>query len=214
MYLLSLCIIAVVVILLIPRVFGDRQGRMLKQYETLEKRFGFSHRIAQSKWGKGIGEHHSLVGEYRGYPFSVYSHYVKDGGRKRVWTSLVAEVLFVGEAELCIEFKDTQQEATFSAKEELAHSRVGDGWRASSDLRDILSVLEEPAFRDRLLRFATKGECGAIRLSKGFIEYRETGRMESDMIRLRFQEAMLLLGDFADSLSLYAGRKSVKSEPA
>jgi hypothetical protein len=49
-------------------------------------------------------------------------------------------------------------------------------------------------------------------LSKGFLEYRELGQMESEAQRVRFQDAILLLASICDGLSLFMSeRKEVRS---
>jgi len=42
---------------------------------------------------------------------------------------------------------------------------------------------------------------GSFRLSKGFFEYRESGQMGNEAMRIRFQEALRLLADLGDRLS-------------
>ncbi|MBK1878467.1 hypothetical protein [Pelagicoccus mobilis] len=179
---------------------------MLKQYEVLEKRFGLVRQVAQSRWGKGIGEHYSLKGENRGYPLSLYSHFRKVAGRKVEWTSLVFEALFVEDIELCIEFEGTEASARFGKKEGL--SRVEVAWGADVwSNADLAKYLASENLLARISSFSKKGSCGAVQLSKGFIEYREVGVMESEEQRLRFQEGILLLANLCDAISLYMSER-------
>lgn len=204
-------LVAAVILLLLPRFIGRSDDRMLEQYEVLEKRFGLKRRVAQSRWGKGIGERYSLSGENRGYPLSLYKHFRNVAGRKVVWTSLVFEALFTDEVEFCITFPGTSAGAAFEKKDGLWRLEVEEGidvW-ANADLAQYF-VAENLAAR--FGAFAKKGSCGAVQLSKGFVEYREEGVMGSEERRLRFQEAILLLANLCDAVSLYISeRKGVAS---
>jgi hypothetical protein len=51
-----------------------------------------------------------------------------------------------------------------------------------------------------LERLSATGNGGYFRLSKGFFEYRETGRMETPEKRVRFQDALLAMAELADCL--------------
>jgi len=198
-----LAIIAGVAVLALIRMIGTRQDRMLAQYEILGKRFGLEEKVARSRWGSGLGERHSLSGKYRGYPLSLYTHHRIVAGKRREWTSLCAELLFAGLSELHISFKDTQEGARF-ARPGSEQARVESAsWIAESPTESLLEVFKDPSLSARMGKFAALRDCGALRLSKGFAEYREEGRIQSDSVRHRFQEATLLLGDLADALSLH-----------
>lgn len=195
-------VLAAAALLLLPRFLGARQERMLKQYQVLESRFGLSRRVAQSRWGKGIGEHHSLNGEHRGYPLSLYSHFVKRDKARADWTSLVFEALFAEDLEFRIEFQGTEPEARFDEQNQIPPFRAHELCNLSSS-EDLSPVLRDESVAKRLVFLSSQGSCGAIRLSKGFLEYREVGVMETDAQRLRFQEAIMLLASLADVLSIY-----------
>lgn len=200
-------LVAAVILLLLPRFLGRRQERMLKQYLLLEKLFGLTRRVSQSRWGKGIGEHYSLHGESRGYPLSLYGHFKKEDGIKVEWTSLVFETLFAEGLELCIEFAGTDPGARFSRSETLVLQGSDAGSTIWTNDDAVANRLNEEAIAKRIRSFAGKPVCGAVRLSKGFIEYRELGVMIDEPQRERFQEAILLLGAISDMLSLYASER-------
>lgn len=180
---------------------------MLAEYEVLEKRFGLERRVTRSKWGKGIGEHCSLSGSYRGYPVSLYSHYHGEGKERTIWTTLAFEAPFAGELEMRIEFPKTSEEARFSPIEDGTDVVWGDGAKLLCSDGDLFEILKTEAVADRLAVFAQKWGQGAVLLSKGFLEYRETGWMDREEQRLRFQQAFLLLGDLADAVSVYVTKK-------
>jgi hypothetical protein len=201
-------LVAAVALILLPRFLGRRQERMLGQYAVLEKRFGLTRRVSQSRWGKGIGERFSLHGESRGYPLSLYSHFVQRGKLRPEWTSLVFEALFTEDLEFCIEFEGTDRVARFDAFEGLGFSWQVDGIRFSAS-EDLGRVCSDASVAHRFKYLSQQTSCGAIRLSKGFLEYREVGQMEEEAQRLRFQEAILLLASLCDALSLYMSDRRV-----
>lgn len=206
--LLSVCGIVVVALALVPRFLGRRQEKASKQYDVLEKRFGLTRRVTHSRWGKGIGERFSLDGQSRGYPLSLYDHFSKKENVRHEWTSLVFEALFAGEVEFCIEFPGTQEGSRFSSGD----WPINDAAQAGVDIsasESLGKIFLEEGTAKRLEFFAGQPVCGTIRLSKGFLEYRETGLMEDEKTRLRFQEAILLLADVCDSLSLYISERKV-----
>lgn len=206
MTILVVGLIAAVLVMLLPRFFGRGQERMLEQYAVLEKRFGFDRQVAKSRWGRGIGERFSLKGESRGYPLSLYAHHQKLEGRKVEWTSLVFEALFAEDIELCIWFVGTEVGARFQQKENLPRVRLREGveFRSNDDLEQYLLA---EGLQNRLGSFAKMDRCGAVLLSKGFLEYRETGTLDNEERRLRFQEAILLLANLCDALSIYVGER-------
>ncbi len=179
---------------------------MLRQYEVLEKRFGLSKRVTQSRWGKGIGERCSLHGDSRGYPLSLYDHFVKGEGGKQEWTSLVLEALFAGDIEFLMEFEGTQEGARFDRPQRFQVKGLYSGATvfSSDSLKD---VFEDEAVVKRLEFLSKQSVCGSVRLNKGFLEYREVGVVVSEVQRLRFQEAILMLATLCDRLSLYASEK-------
>lgn len=200
-------LIAGVILLLLPRFIGRRQDRMLAQYEVLEKRFGFDRRVARSRWGRGIAERYSLQGENRGYPLRLYSHFQKRERGKTVWTSLVFEALFAEDLEVCIDFKGTQPNAKFEIASTLSSLESTDGVSIFGS-SEFSSYLAGEALVGRLQSFSQKASCGALRLSKGFVEYRELGVMETEEQRLRFQEGILLLAHFCDAVSLFMAERN------
>lgn len=199
-------VVAAAILLLLPRFLGRSQERMLKQYLVLEKRFGLSRRVSQSRWGKGIGENCSLHGDSRGYPLSLYSHFVKKEKARRDWTSLVFEALFAENVYFCLEFSGTQSESRFeqNAFPQIFVERDGLAIWSSENLSKIWA--DEGVVR-RMEFLSKQTSCGSIRLSKGFLEYREEGMMEEEEQRLRFQEAILLLASICDALSLYMSER-------
>lgn len=194
--------LAAAALFILPRFLGARQERMLRQYQVLESRFGLSRRVAQSRWGKGIGEHHSLFGEHRGYPLSLYSHFVKRGKERADWTSLAFEALFAEDLEFRIGFQGTEPKARFEEPAEVPPFCALELCSLSAS-EDLSQVFEDESVAKRLAFWSSQAGCGAIRLSKGFLEYREFGVMETDAQRLRFQEAIMLLASLADALSIY-----------
>ncbi len=206
MYFLVLGIFLLVCLLLALRMFAGGRSAMLAQYSTLEKRFGFQRKTVGSLWGAGIGEHVSLSGDYRGYPVSLYDHHRGRGSSRVEWTSLVVETLFSGELELRIEFSGTMNNASFR---ELPGGRIlweEGGAALVTNRKEAEEFLLSDPVLGRLRDFAEKELCGAFSLSKGFLEYRETGEMKSDAMRVRFQEALLLLADLADAVSIYVAK--------
>lgn len=199
-------LVAAAILLLLPRFLGRQQDRMLKQYHVLEKRFGLSRRVSQSRWGKGIGERFSLHGDSRGYPLSLYSHFVKKEKERTDWTSLVFEALFAEGVEFSIEFTGTEPESRFEEGEPLPCLIENDAFpgRCSEDLSKIWN---DEAIVKRFQFLSKQTRSGAIRLNKGFLEYREFGVMETEEQRLRFQEAILLLASLCDALSIYMSER-------
>jgi len=195
--------ICAVALLIVPGLLGRSKGKMLSQYGVLEKRFRLKRHAFASKWGAGIGERHSLSGEYRGYPVAIYDHFKGEGSNKRVWTSLTLEATFAGEREFIIESSATDDEARFDIApgERVSCGEAGDFkiWRSGEDT--------DPGFLGSLKsdRLAAFRGSGAFRLSKGFFEYREKGRLVDEAMRLRFQEALLILAEMADRVSEYVG---------
>lgn len=192
----AICAIA---LLIIPGLLSRSQGRMLSQYGILEKRFRFKRHAFTSKWGAGIGERHSLSGEYRGYAIAIYDHFKGKGSQKRVWTSLTLEATFAGERDFYVESSATEIEARFDSgsgeRESCGHAGDFEIWRLGEDT--------DPGFSDCLKseRLAAFQGLGAFRLSKGFFEYREKGRLVDEAMRMRFQEALLILAEMADRVS-------------
>ena len=196
----TLCAVA---LLIVPRFLGRSKERMLSQYNVLEKRFRLKRHTFTSKWGSGIGERHSLSGDYRGYPIAIYDHFHGKGRSRRAWTSLTLEATFAGEREFVIESLATVDGARFSSGNE-AKMKYGD-----TGAFTIIGLDEDKdtAFADRLASdcLADFNSPGAFRLSKGFFEYRELGLLMDEATRLRFQEALLILADMADGVSEYVG---------
>ena len=190
--------------MLASRFIGRAQEKVLEQYGHLEKRFRLERETFRSKWGKGIGERHTLRGEYRGYPLSLYSHYQKkENGKRQEWTSLVFEALFAEDLDFDIVFENSQVGSLFASRPLEHRLEVGEGVTFFINRSKSDETLITESLRERLQRFAEMPTCGSTRLSKGFLEYREDGLMTRDAIRMRFQDAILLLGDLADSVSIY-----------
>lgn len=195
--------ICAVAVLIVPGFLGRGKGKMLSQYGVLEKRFRLKRHAFASKWGSGIGERYSLSGEYRGYPIAIYDHFRGSGRKKRIWTSLTMEATFAGEREFLIESPLTEDEARFNggAKDLILCGEAGPfRIRCSDDNSD--AGLAGALGTERLAAFEGPG---AFRLSKGFFEYREKGRLVDESMRLRFQEALLILAEMADRVSEYNG---------
>ncbi len=204
-------LVATAILLLLPRFFGRQQDRMLKQYHVLEKRFGLSRRVSQSRWGKGIGERFSLHGDSRGYPLSLYSHFVKKEKKRTDWTSLVFEALFAEGVEFSIEFKGTEFESKFEEVKSLTCQIDSETFPGKSS-EDLSKIWNDEAIVKRFQFLSNQATSGAIRLNKGFLEYREVGVMKTEEQRLRFQEAILLLASLCDALSIYMSeRKAIAS---
>lgn len=212
MQILVIGIFAAVLLLLIPKLVGAKQSKMLSQYEMLEKRFGLDHRIAQSKWGKGIGEHHRLDGTYHGCTVSLYSHYKQLGKRRVVWTSLVFETLYAEEFEFDIELGNVPKGARYPRKDYVSVQEIYPRTLLLENRTEVDSSLlvSEKALR-RIGALAKRERAGAIRLAKGFLEYRESGELLSDEMRERFQDAFLLLGELADGIGEVTRAESLNS---
>jgi|GEM_PF-592632 len=203
----GLLIAALVLFYLIGWVLDAMRSGTFEQYEQLRKRFGFELRRFSSRWGWNIGERYVVDGRYRGYSVRVYEHFqTGEKGRQR-WTSMTFELLFTGGLEWLIEAEGTQRQSRFETPEALfekenaiegapeARVRLNDpGWKGL--------VLESESL-ERVNRFFAKTEIGSIRLSKGFLEYRESGVLRENEMRIRFQDAILILADLADGLSAY-----------
>ena len=176
---------------------------MLAQYEILERRFLFKRSVFPSKWGRGIGERFSLAGDYSGYPVSLYDHYVKNESGKIVWTSLSLEMLFAGELEIILEPIDGEVSARFDWKEGLiAMESDLERFRLWSNVEEMGALLVDDLLRERLGDFSGKG---SFRLSKGFFEYRESGRMLDEAARVRFQNALIILAGLGDRVAELEG---------
>ncbi len=194
------------------RLTGRRQDRMLAQYEALEKRFRLERRTFRSKWGQGIGERHRLQGEYRGYEIALYSHFRKaPNEEKQVWTSLTMELLFVDELELDIQLPKSQPAARFSGTVGEYQIRFDQELSVIANRALPSEAVFPEVVRERVQALARRPECGAFRLSKGFLEYRESGLMLEDATRIRFQEALLAMGELADALSIFAAQERRRS---
>lgn len=200
---------ALVVVALAGRALGRRRSKPLRQYDELAKRFRLELRTHRNGWGLGIGERHSLSGEVRGYPVSIYAHFRGKGRRRVTWTSLAMEALFAGELELRVAFPGTQPSARFAAGPELAAVASAppgvEAWASEAEAAEIFDGEGAP---EALARLAKRPAAGAICLSKGFFEYREVGTVRDDAGRARFQEAMLALACLADAASVYAARRA------
>lgn len=212
MQILVIGIVAAVLLLLIPKILGGKQDQMLKQYEVLEKRFGLQHRVSQSKWGKGIGEHHRLDGSYHGCPVSLYGHYNETGNKRVFWTSLVFETLFAGEFEFDISLGNVPREARYPKKDFISIQEIAKRTLLLSNRPDaeIQSLVSDRALQ-RIGALANRERAGSIRLSKGFLEYRECGDLLSDEMRERFQDAFLVLGELSDGIAEVARTESARS---
>lgn len=188
-----------VLLLFVPRLLERSKAAMLAQYEILEKRFRLKRKTYPSKWGKGIGERHTLSGEYHGYPVSLYDHYRESGKGKERWTSLSLEMLFAGELEMCLEPHEGDAAARFPKRDSLS--------RVDCELKEYSLYSDSETLAKKLFDSPTcerVSECkfaGSFRLSKGFFEYRESGLMVDDAMRLRFQDALRLLADLGDRLA-------------
>lgn len=188
-----------VLLLFVPRLLGRSKEAMLAQYEILEKRFLLKLKTYPSKWGRGIGERYALSGDFHGYPVSLYDHYRGSGQSKETWTSLTLEMLFVGELEICLEPVNGDSTARFPRTDSLI--QIG------SEKDDIAVYTDQEVIGKKLLngpsseRIAQFKGSGSFRLSKGFFEYRESGVMRDEAMRIHFQEALRLLADLGDRLS-------------
>lgn len=207
MEILIIGLVAAVGLIVASRFIGRNSDRMLAQYGVLEKRFRLERRTFHSKWGKGIGERHRLDGAYRSYPVALYSHFHQEGRRKQEWTSLTMELLFAGEIEFDIVFDQSAPEARFPMPIGQSELGLSGGVRIVSDDADLSKLVAEKPIQDRLARLGASSGVGVFRLSKGFLEYRESGLMLDDKTRERFQDALLISGDLADALSLLVAQR-------
>lgn len=203
MEILVIGLILAIALLFVPRIMSRGQADTLKQYRILEKRFGLTDKITMSKWGAGIGERHRLEGAFRGYQITLYSHYHEDDGRRVDWTTLAMETLFAGELELDLSFADTTPEARFPETKWTHVEEIRDGVALSLSENEARTVFDSEILVKRLEALMSDSSPGAIRLGKGFLEYREHGSMSEDATRARFQLALLLLAELADGISLY-----------
>lgn len=176
---------------------------MLIQYLVLEKRFGLVRRVSSSRWGTGISERVSLHGENRGYPLSLYRHYLNESGGKTEWTSLVFEALFAGCLEFSIEYSGTQERSRFPESTDFVQLNEDRGCRIWISDSAAADVFQGQVVNKWMAAFGEQPSCGCVRLSKGFLEYREWGVIETEDQRLRFQEAIVLLASLCDALSVY-----------
>ncbi|MDQ8202568.1 hypothetical protein [Pelagicoccus sp. SDUM812003] len=207
MAILIVGLVAALSLLILPRFIGTKLDKTLVQYGILEKRFGLSQKVTRSVWGKGIGERHTLAGHYRGYDVSLYHHFHGKGKRRQEWTSLVFETLFAGGFELRIGFKDTSPQARFASLENGASRELPAGVSLACNDDAFLEALARETVADRLASLSSAGIPGAILLSKGFLEYREAGQMVDEAMRLRFQQAFLVLAELADALSVHLAKR-------
>lgn len=207
---LAIALFAVVGFVVVSRLAGGTQDRALKQYAVLERRFYLQRQTFRSKWGKGIGERCRLQGDYHGYPIALYSHFHGTGSGKREWTCVTMELLFAGEIEFDIVFSSSDSQARFEKPLAGEHRELAPG----IELVASCEAMVEPVLRavhERLLQFAIKPELGVFRLSKGFLEYREAGLMIDDACRIRFQEALLIMGETGDALSVFVAKNASSS---
>lgn len=198
MLILVIGLVFALALLFVPRILGRSQAATLEQYEILERRFHLNRRTFSSAWGAGIGERATLEGEFRGYSLSLYDHSNDSDPLKRVWTTLAFEAPFAGEREIRLCPRPAIDESWFPESGRLGEVETElSGWiLLASDALEAPQTLNEEV-RDRLEAFPREG---AFRLSKGFFEYREIGRMENADMRIRFQEALLILADWSDRL--------------
>ena len=199
MLILFIGLVFALLLLFLPRILGRSQMAMLAQYEIFEKRFQFKRSVFPSKWGSGIGERFSLSGSYGGYPVSLYDHYREGESGKTLWTSLSFEMLFAGELEVLLDSINGDELARFDRKPELVKSEVATGaFLIYSDLQGIGDRLLNDSLRSRFDEFQGKG---SFRLSKGFFEYRESGRILDESARVRFQAALMILAELGDRVA-------------
>ncbi len=198
------------------KAYSRRYDKMLKQYEVLEKRFQLKRKSYRNKWGSEF--RHNLSGNYKGYSLSLYNHYHGKWNAKQEWTSLSLEVLFAGEACLVIIPLVGDVLAKFAIPKEA--SRIDFSERSSLSNFEVWSNQEAlfEKWPDSLSQRFEKSlialdgsNAGCFQLSKGFLEYRESGLMVDDEKRARFQEALLLMGEFADHVSIVSGHSDPSS---
>lgn len=188
-----------VLLLFVPRLLGRSKEAMLAQYEILEKRFRLQLKTYPSKWGKGIGERYSLSGDFHGYPVNLYDHYRGSGRSRETWTTLTLEMLFAGELEIRLEPVDGDRAARFPRSDSLIKMDCElANFEIYTDKEAIGKSLLDGPTSERIGQFQGSG---SFRLSKGFFEYRESGQMGNEAMRIRFQEALRLLADLGDRLS-------------
>jgi len=188
-----------VLLLFVPKWLERSKAAMLAQYEILEKRFRLKRKTYPSKWGKGIAERHSLSGEFRGYPISLYDHFRGGGKDKEIWTSLTLEMLFAGELEIVLEPHEGDAAARFPTGDSLSLVECElIGYSLYSDSELLAKKLFDLPTCERVSDIEA---VGSFRLSKGFFEYRESGLMLDETMRIRFQEALRLLADLGDRLA-------------
>ncbi len=195
---------ALVLLYLVRRFLGDHQQEKSRQYEIMEKRFRFDRRTFRSQWGKGMGSHFSLDGAYRGYPVRLYSHFAGEGKERRLWTSVTYEALFAGEREFRLNGVKGDECSRFG----ITDSLISEGALGEYELYSQGSGVGVAFWNDELLgrleQLSAKGVGGSISLSKGFLEYRESGEMDTEEKRLHFQLVIVFLADVCDELSLVA----------
>lgn len=193
-----------VILLFVPRLLGRSKEAMLDQYHVFEKRFWFQLKVYPSKWGKGIGERYTLYGDYHGFPVTLYDHFHGSGRKKERWTSLSLEMLFAGELEIVLESRNGDVAARFSRSESVVDIGCQAGeFAVFSDSEAIGKSLLDGETGDRIAQF---GSPGSFRLSKGFFEYRESGLMLDEKMRIRFQAALGILADLGDRLAELVGK--------
>lgn len=191
---------------------GRRKRRLQANLELLQKRFGLEAKVYARPMLPGFGERRTLSGEFRGYSVALYDHYLGRGRRRRRWTSLTLEALFAEDLELRLEPREGDESARFEPADSLAPAKLGDPeldglWRAwCSDPAFAAGVWTE-SLDNHLKELGRSGEAGSLRLSKGFLEYRESEYIDSQSKRLRFQTAFLVLAELADVVSIYATRR-------
>lgn len=205
MFILIIGLVFAIALLFLPRILARSQSAMLAQYEILERRFQFKRTVYTSKWGGGIGERHSLSGSFSGYPVSLYDHYREGESGKVVWTTLAMEMLYAGEREIVLEAVDGDELARFERKAEMAAvDSALEGFALYADVEDLGERLIDESLQERINRFRGTG---SFRLSKGFFEYRETGRILDEAARIRFQEALTVLAELGDRVAELVGRE-------
>ncbi len=108
-------------------------------------------------------------------------------------------MLFAGERQIAIESENGEAAAKFPGDDSLALLVPSLGaYAIRSDDPSIEGVFQDESVSSRIERFEGRG---AFRLSKGFFEYRETGRMLDEAKRIRYQDALMILAAIGDRLS-------------
>lgn len=118
-------------------------------------------------------------------------------------------MLALGELEIVINIKGSGEGARFEPSQTLfsaEESPVENGDFYANEA-SLWSSVWNDALSARLNQLGEEGSCGSISLSKGFLEYRESGEMDTEMKRVRFQAAILFLADFSDELSLFVKKR-------